>query len=541
MTDSQSPTPEFVHLQTELESSKDVVAAFTKFGPVQSRRIRNGCAVFLEVDYALPPKRFADPVPLPESFQYPRNHEFIRETRYPFQPEHDTTAMGIPVKARMGLGSPSEHPIFLNIFCPPSVAFASSPTDEIIPSPLSLKPVKIHIHGGFLQFGSPHGLPMHHQYVSHDRDEVWVNIGYRLSVFGFLAAENPPIPGNFGFKDQWLAIKWIQDNISSFGGDPSNMELSGLSAGSHSVHQVLHHISRLPSGESSPVQGIRMESNAILIDPKTPRELQTQFDALVGALSLDPTSPDILETIQDRSKVSAGALLEAIASIPEYGTFRGCTDGSWMKEGAMGWQASGAFGRSLKEKGIKYVVVGETKDEWFSYQFTEPVNSRDDVRNNLKRILQPEIVDRLLASYRPVSPDSTIVDARKLYGQIMADYQVHIPVRVLHRDLIRSGMPVLRYEIEWVPEQIRPHGYVTHGLDRVIWVLLNVMTAEQRAVAIEWLDVIDRETEAMKLHTDSGVQDAKRVLKLRADKTIGWEDDVKSDSLIRISENLDRS
>ena len=57
------------------------------------------------------------------------------------------------------------------------------------------------------------------QYIAAERSEVWVNIGYRLSAFGFLACDEPKISGNFGFKDQWLAMLWIRDNIASFGGE----------------------------------------------------------------------------------------------------------------------------------------------------------------------------------------------------------------------------------------------------------------------------------------------------------------------------------
>ena len=71
----------------------------------------------------------------------------------------------------------------------------------------------------YLQFGSPHGLSAQAQYVSAERSEVWVNIGYRLSVFGFLASDEPKVDGNFGFKDQWLALLWIRDNIKAFGGE----------------------------------------------------------------------------------------------------------------------------------------------------------------------------------------------------------------------------------------------------------------------------------------------------------------------------------
>lgn len=70
----------------------------------------------------------------------------------------------------------------------------------------------------FLQFGSPHGISAQAQHVAAERSEVFVNIGYRLSAFGFLASDEPKIEGNFGFKDQWLALLWIKDNIAAFGG-----------------------------------------------------------------------------------------------------------------------------------------------------------------------------------------------------------------------------------------------------------------------------------------------------------------------------------
>jgi Carboxylesterase family len=73
------------------------------------------------------------------------------------------------------------------------------------------------------------------QYVAADRSEVWVNVGYRLSVFGFLACDEPRIEGNFGFKDQWMAFEWIHDNIGTFGG-----MMGGLSDARNS-HFILQH------------------------------------------------------------------------------------------------------------------------------------------------------------------------------------------------------------------------------------------------------------------------------------------------------------
>ncbi|KPJ09540.1 Venom carboxylesterase-6 [Papilio machaon] len=68
-----------------------------------------------------------------------------------------------------------------------------------------------------------------------DRNVVVVNVNYRLSIFGFLCLGVPEAPGNAGLKDVVQALKWIQENIAGFGGNPNNVVLFGHGSGAAMV------------------------------------------------------------------------------------------------------------------------------------------------------------------------------------------------------------------------------------------------------------------------------------------------------------------
>ena len=131
----------------------------------------------------------------------------------------------------------SEDCLFLNIFTPDS----AKEGDRL--------PVLIYIHGGGFTGGCGH--------EKHFDGPVWpakgiigVTLNYRLGPMGFvclpqLQAE-AGYTGNYGLYDQLTAIRWVRDNIASFGGDPENITIMGQSAGAMSVQQ--HCLSPLSAG-----------------------------------------------------------------------------------------------------------------------------------------------------------------------------------------------------------------------------------------------------------------------------------------------------
>ena len=109
-----------------------------------------------------------------------------------------------------------------------------------VPSAHAL-PVLVYLHGGNNQTGSSDSLPGG-DLVENDHC-VFVSVNYRLGLFGFncLPALCPGAEdtGNFTLLDIAKALDWVRDNISLFGGDPSNITLSGFSAGGRDVMACL--------------------------------------------------------------------------------------------------------------------------------------------------------------------------------------------------------------------------------------------------------------------------------------------------------------
>ena len=62
-----------------------------------------------------------------------------------------------------------------------------------------------------------------------------VTLQYRLGYLGMWSTGEQDCLGNLNLWDQTMALKWIQENISRFNGDPNNVTLMGQSAGGASV------------------------------------------------------------------------------------------------------------------------------------------------------------------------------------------------------------------------------------------------------------------------------------------------------------------
>ena len=158
-------------------------------------------------------------------------------------------------------------------------------------------------------------------------------------------------------------------------------------------------------------------------------------------------------------------LLETDAVGIENGTFRGAWEPSWLGTvDPMEWQRSGALARGLLAHGVKSVVVGELTEEWYLYAIAHPIATMDDVERNLERYYPTSIARKMLDVYlrerdaEGVPFGDSPEELFRLFGLIASEGQVYLPVRLFARDMIAAGFPLVRYEIRWTPEQLRPLG-----------------------------------------------------------------------------------
>ncbi|MFO8057813.1 MAG: carboxylesterase family protein [bacterium] len=195
----------------------------TEQGPISGMESsQSGACVWKGVRYAAPPTgdlRLRAPRP-PE----PHQGVYKAHTYAPACPQNSDIYSGGEVE------NWSEDCLAINIW---------SPKKE------GSYPVMFWIHGGGMKQGSGSYGMSNGARLAAERDVVVVTVDYRLNNLGFLTlpelVEESPnnSAGNYGLLDQVRALKWLQKNISSFGGDPDRVTIFGQSAGAGSVYCLM--------------------------------------------------------------------------------------------------------------------------------------------------------------------------------------------------------------------------------------------------------------------------------------------------------------
>ena len=170
------------------------------------------------------------------------------------------------------------------------------------------KPVMVWIHGGaFTAGGTVEPREEGTNFVKENPDAIVISIEYRLGVFGFLHlshlpdGKDYPDAQNLGLMDQMMALKWIHENIASFGGDPDNVTIWGESAGGDSVTTL-----PLIEGAHKYFKRVIAQSGTPVLSKTTKQAIDdtNEFMAILGC-----------KTVADLQKIEVEKLLAALETL----------------------------------------------------------------------------------------------------------------------------------------------------------------------------------------------------------------------------------
>ncbi len=189
----------------------DAPVVVTAQGKLQGETAKD-VLTFFGVPYAAPPVqdlRWRPPAPAASWTGIRKATTFANHC-----PQNQPSLFAVP--------STTEDCLYLNIFTPAADA--------------AKRPVMVWFHGGGLNGGENDDYDGS---ALARRGVVVVIINYRLGLLGFFAHAALDHEGhnfgNYGFMDQQFALRWVQQNIANFGGDPKNVTISGQSGGGTSV------------------------------------------------------------------------------------------------------------------------------------------------------------------------------------------------------------------------------------------------------------------------------------------------------------------
>jgi len=201
-------------------------------------------------------------------------------------------------------------------------------------------PVMVFIHGGGYCTGSSQEFAGQGDAFVRTGGVVYVSFNYRLGALGYLdftrfATPDRPVDSNLGLRDQVAALRWVQENIEAFGGDPGNVTVLGESAGGNAVITLL----ATPAASGLITRAIAQSppSNAVYSRQLAARWGAEFVDALrlwQPAGTIDRSPIELLSTATTAELVRAALVLQLRTPDADPGTFclAPVVDGDFLPE-----------------------------------------------------------------------------------------------------------------------------------------------------------------------------------------------------------------
>ncbi|MEM7362798.1 MAG: carboxylesterase family protein [Pseudomonadota bacterium] len=305
----------------------------------------------------------------------------------------------------------SEDCLFLNVWTP---------------SPQGSLPVMVNIHGGGFRAGS--GNARAHLA---GEDVVYVTMNYRLGPLGFFAHDAlKQQEANFGLLDVLLALRWVQDNIAAFGGDPRKVTIFGVSAGGMAVNLLMAN----PDSTDLFRGAISQSGYATWALPRSrhapPSDVQDMY--LAPAAKAETLDRKLIASITD-GKQTARVLRRL--------------DGKAVVNALRGFQLPIVDGRSVPEEpGIQFMSGQQQPVPYISggNSFEGSVMPASGVSPEDYQLYWGAMFEDTAQLYKDDFNIESIQGIRRMFG----DHRYLLSARVLTDAMVKINVPSWRYYID---------------------------------------------------------------------------------------------
>ena len=311
------------------------------------------------------------------------------------------------------------------------------------------RPVMFWIHGGGFTAGSSHELPSYDgANLSKKGDVVVVSINHRLNVLGFLDlsayGEKYQQSANNSISDMVIALEWVRDNISNFGGDPNNVTIFGQSGGGAKVNTLM----AMPKANGLFHKGVNQSGSfrTALLEKEVTQNVAKETISILGlnAATIDSIQNIPFQILADASskalKVVEGKMKAEGKSIIGFGLNWGPS-----KDGvALPYQVNSSEALALS-KDIP-LLIGTAKNEFAPFANMRFVGASDEtIINHIKETYKEKAEDYIKAVKKAYPEDTAAKDLL----DVDTMFRPGAVAEANFKSSLKDGAPVFMYLFTW--------------------------------------------------------------------------------------------
>ena len=322
-------------------------------------------------------------------------------------------------------------------------------------------PVMVWIHGGAYLYGS--GSAPGNQGHTFARDGVvFVSINYRLGAIGFLHAGSlrqdcVAGSGNYGIADQVAALQWVHDNIDSFGGDPDNVTVLGVSAGGNYTQAV----TACPQAAGLFKRAISQSAGGPTLAGLPLNVAGSVATLFFDCLGLGEPENLALQNLTTEQLLSAQAKLLGGIHRGEFNDQIGDLTIPFYPVSGTDYQplsVSDAHASGLTAH--IDMIIGTNRHEMSLFKIMAELGSAGATEG--RPTARPEWQDRIRATYRQTEPDAS---DERIKWTVEGDQNFRIPNLRVTEDRVRNGGRTWWYEFAWESPVFDGRIGASHGME----------------------------------------------------------------------------